>query len=129
MNKTIERELTNLSGQTFSDHKGYRTYIEKAFQRIWDKGIKEPHNTEEVYCCACEYDIAIFEGKLAQQKEEYQEKFRDLNKRLNKQCEDKARELSLEGEKSMARGVLRRIAKGKSLEHIKVLCEAVIEKL
>ena len=35
-----------------------------------------------------------------------------------------------EGEKNMAGGVLRRIEKGKSLEHIKVLCEAILlEKL
>jgi len=77
-NKIIEQELTNLSGQTFSDHKEYRTYIKKAFQRIWDKGIKEPHNTEEGYCCACEYDVAVFEGRLREQKEEILEEVEDI---------------------------------------------------
>ena len=45
----------------------------------------------------------------------------DLKELLAQQKE----ELLLEGEKSMARGVLRRIEKERNLEHIKVLCEAV----
>jgi len=58
------------------------------------------------------------------------ENYDDLEKAFD-EVEQKAlaqqkEEIILEGEKSMARGVLRRIEKERSLEHIKVLCEAVL---
>ena len=51
-----------------------------------------------------------------------------LKKLFKKALAQQKEELLLEGEKSMAKGVLRRIAKGRSLEHIKVLCEAVLKE-
>ena len=53
------------------------------------------------------------------------EKF--LKENHKKSLSQQKEELLLEGEKNMAKGVLRRIEKGKSLEHIKVLCETVLK--
>lgn len=47
---------------------------------------EETHGTEDVYCCACEYDIACFESKLREllqaQKEELKKKIEGLNEGL-----------------------------------------------
>ena len=70
-------------------------------------------------------------------KEKFEERFcvfnqgfepEELEKFIQKEL-DKAREEEFdEGERSMARGVLRRIEKGKSIEHIKILCIAMADK-
>jgi len=61
--------------------------------------------------------------------ENYQKDLIRLNKALNKQCEDKVKEAFNEGEKSMARAVLRRIEKGLGVGHIELLCKSVIGEL
>ena len=61
--------------------------------------------------------------------ENYQRDIMRLNKSLNKSCEDKVKEAFNEGEKSMARAVLRRIENKMSIGHIKLLCEAIKDKL
>lgn len=42
--------------------------------------LKEPHETKDGYCCACDYDIACFDGKLKEQRESLVEKGNGLKK-------------------------------------------------
>lgn len=43
-------------------------------QEAYQRGLKEPHLTEEGYCCACGYDIACMNEKIARGKEEVVDK-------------------------------------------------------
>lgn len=45
------------------------SWLEEALKESFREGEREPHNTEEEYCCACDYDIAVFNRKI---KESYQ---------------------------------------------------------
>ncbi len=39
--------------------------------KTWEKGFNRPHETVDYYCCACAYDIAVFEGKLKSQRHDH----------------------------------------------------------
>lgn len=70
---------------TEEEYEAIKSFISKLLK----ERETEAHDTENGYCCACEYDIAVFEGKIKQREteiiemieEKYQsEKFRKITK-------------------------------------------------
>ena len=47
------------------------------------KLAKEPHLTEDEWCCACEADVAVFNSLLKEQREEMIEKIEGMKRTLN----------------------------------------------
>lgn len=40
-------------------------WLETSLREVEEEAKKEPHNTEDGYCCACGYDIAVMENKIS----------------------------------------------------------------
>ena len=48
----------------------YRNDLKPKIRTLLDKVREEAHDTESGYCCACEYDIAVMNEKIAEAREE-----------------------------------------------------------
>lgn len=57
-------KIHNAGHSSWIEHPKLESFILEVEKNAFEKGKKESHKTENGYCCACEYDIAVFESKL-----------------------------------------------------------------
>jgi hypothetical protein len=62
-----EKELSTLWARSFDNQKDVDRML--AFIRSFLEKSRQPHKTKDGYCCACEYDIAVFESNLKEERE------------------------------------------------------------
>ncbi len=60
--------------QYINDKSLLKQFIKSLLQQHRKDVLEEAHNTEDGYCCACDYDIAVMEGKIKQARKETIEK-------------------------------------------------------
>lgn len=59
------------------DEKDIKSFILSKLFEAYKKGEKTPHSTEQGYCCACDYDIAVMERKIKEAQREVVEAILD----------------------------------------------------
>ena len=67
MNKKVYQLATEI---TYAQDKSIEISVDDWADKI-ETLLKEAHDTEDGYCCACEYDIAGFEQALKEREEGY----------------------------------------------------------
>ena len=100
---------------------------EKEFETffIWSKPMEKP----TAFTITDKIKLKSFISNLLAQKDKDCQEYKDYYDRRKERSAKIAEENFSEGERSMARAVLRRIENKMSLGHIKLLCQAVADKL